>query len=184
MIRIILYAVLLSLLSGCSSKETLYQIEPPPDTLAAVEDISLSENERWIAADTEVVVQDLGVYDERTAIKAPFTDNVFTTYSAWEKAANATGGEVLSEKLDRYGKDFFSANALCCCTESTSAGMGYIIEGVSIGEKDEKNTLTLYVSYSERGMMNHLANYYFFVEMNTADSADIDEISIIKYSRS
>ena len=77
--HITILLALMLLLSGCSDKETLYQIEPPPITLAAAKDITLSENERWIAADTEVVVQDLAMYDERTAIKAPFTDDVFTS---------------------------------------------------------------------------------------------------------
>lgn len=183
MSRIILCAVLLALLGGCAQKETLYQIEPPPSTLAAAEGVTLAQGERWIAADTEVVEYDLACYDERGSRKAPFADGVFTSASEWRSAVQASGCGALTERLDRYGGDFFAANALCCCVETASAGCAYRIEGVSLREADGGKQLTLYVSYSDKGMMNHLSEYCFFAELNAADAADIVDVSVVKYSR-
>ena len=89
---------------------------------------------------------------------------------------------MLKGQLKRYGEDFFAANVLYCGVDASSAGMGYRVEGVSVEEADSGKTLKLYVSYSSKAVMNHLSDYFFFVEINAAE-APVSEVVIEKYCR-
>lgn len=152
----------LMLITGCN--ETLSQAEPPPNSIPKTSRVELSDGEEWLAADGTVVYN-----DENIIVDEPMDEFIFRNATDWRNEVRQNGGDVLKSMRSHYDEDFFTHNVLVCLPEVTSAGMNYQFEGITIDRTCDPPVLTVYTSYNSKSMMNHLAEYTFFIKLNRGD---------------
>ncbi len=172
---LLLIAVLLTF-TGCS--ERLYQVEPPNQRKTA-EYTEISDREIWIAAECDIIESEGGFIaysseDERD--KAVLGNGFYTDSESFRCAAEKSGRKALLTQVERFDDSFFELNDLWVITHTTSGGMQYICEGVTLDSSEGKNVLRVYASYSHSKMCNCLSEYMFFVKVAKAEVSTADEV--------
>lgn len=172
-----LFIVVFLTLSGCS--ERLYQIEPPPSQRKTAEYAAVSAEETWLAADCDIYEREaeLVAYSSEEERDADSLGNGFYTNSeSFRRAAEKSGRQALLEQVGRYDDSFFELNNLCVISHTTSGGMQYICEGVTLDCSDGRNVLRVYASYSHSKMCNCYSDYVFFVKLAKAEVTEVDDM--------
>ena len=101
-------------------------------------------------------------------------------YATWEQIAKDSPSIGLDERFNdgKYNEKFFEENMLAYYITTTSGGMQYEFDGATFTEEEGKQVLTIKLTYSEEHMVNSLAGYYVFVEMEKDEKVVVDEIKL------
>lgn len=152
-----------------------------------VEGIEISKDSKWVKASWEIIENNaFMVLSEETGLssdKKPLSNTFFYDNEQWIKAVESTFVEEVIEKKAEFDEKFFDKYTMCYLADTSSGNLQYIFEGATLEEKDGKNILTVYVSYSYEMALNTLHNYLMFVTFDKAEVSKVDEIIFEKYDR-
>ena len=152
-----------------------------------IEGIEISKDSKWVKASGEVVENGsplvLVEESDLSSSKKPLADTFFYDKEQWVQAVESTFVEEAIEKKDEFDEEFFGKYTMCYLADACSGNMQYIFEGATLEEKDGKNILTVYVSYSYERALNKIHNYLIFVTFDKEEVSKVDEIKFEKYDR-
>lgn len=152
-----------------------------------VEGVEISKDSKWVKASGEVVENGnplvLVEESDLSSSKKPLADTLFYDKEQWVQAVESTFVEEVIEKKDEFDEEFFGKYTMCYLADACSGNMQYIFEGATLEEKDGKNILTVYVSYSYERALNKIHNYLMFVTFDKEEVSKVDEIKFEKYDR-
>lgn len=126
---------------------------------------------------SQIIVTD----DEETKEEKEIVPNgLVKDYETWEQIAKDSPSIGLAERFNegRYNEEFFEENMLAYYITTTSGGMQYEFDGATFTEEEGKKVLNIKLTYSEEAIVNSLAGYYIFVEMEKDEKITIEEIKL------
>ena len=120
-------------------------------------------------------------YDEETKEEKEIVPYALVKdYETWEQLAKDSPSIGLAERFakGKYNEEFFEDNYLAYYITTTSGGMQYEFDGVTFTQEEGKKILNIQLTYTEETIVNSLAGYYVFVEMEKDEKIEIDEIKL------